>query len=437
MVKNHAIARKKSNDPAQEELRSLKDNWNNKVKLLIDNLINYKKLTNGFPNKFHMEKSNIKDPIPANPSDIIAALARDFSVIVSDSNKIINNQIQYSNSRRKSQKKASDFSNLESFGSNPATRFWSRLKNISITDSPESIKKKYRMDFLTANLNIYRSLNSLQNYILKSGADSIYESDKLLSKIEKDFYFFKKGLIYIQDNDKSIVDNFKDEIKIEENDSESTTQKALKIIEVYKKIKIENKDKEYSDEDLELLKSFEDVAVSLQTYLFKKNLNDNDKKEIENESKQIIKLWEDIKKENIFPNLQTVANNFLSKWLKKTKHKLTTSDKTSSFRLECNKICELLKNNIDQIMDSLEVELNFNYLNEKVVESEEYINKIRNIINLLTPMVKGNDNSKSLLQLMQEKKLTDFDITLSDEDRKKLLQNIRMRRLKEISQMGS
>lgn len=50
-------ARTKSSDPIQESLREKKAVWNKKVSEFIDNLIHVKKMMNGFPSKFNMERS--------------------------------------------------------------------------------------------------------------------------------------------------------------------------------------------------------------------------------------------------------------------------------------------------------------------------------------------------------------------------------------------
>jgi hypothetical protein len=62
-------ARKPSSDPVQEKLRQSKAVWNKEVSIFVNDLIHCKKLMNGWPSKFHMEKSFIKEPIPADPSN--------------------------------------------------------------------------------------------------------------------------------------------------------------------------------------------------------------------------------------------------------------------------------------------------------------------------------------------------------------------------------
>ena len=96
---------KKSNDPVQQALREKKAKWNKKVSAFIDDLIHVKKMMNGWPSKFLMERSRITEPLPKDPATILGALAGDFSEIVNEGNDIIASQISYSQTRKKKQPK--------------------------------------------------------------------------------------------------------------------------------------------------------------------------------------------------------------------------------------------------------------------------------------------------------------------------------------------
>lgn len=90
-------------DAVQQKLRQNKKAWNAVVKAFIDDLIHYKKLMNGAPNKFFKEKGDIKYPIPADPTTIIGALAGDFNEIAQSANRLIQEQASFSANRRKRQ----------------------------------------------------------------------------------------------------------------------------------------------------------------------------------------------------------------------------------------------------------------------------------------------------------------------------------------------
>src|SRR6478736_333926 len=95
------IARKPSSDPIQEKLRQMKAQWNKDVSVFITDLINLKKTMNGWPSKFNMERSFIKDPIPSDPNTIIGVLASDFQELAQRGNAIVQQQLEYSKTRRK------------------------------------------------------------------------------------------------------------------------------------------------------------------------------------------------------------------------------------------------------------------------------------------------------------------------------------------------
>jgi len=92
---------KPSTDPVQNELRKHKAEWNYSVSEFIDNLIHLKKMMNGIPSKFNMERASIGEPLPKDPASVLGVLAADFNGIATDGNQIISEQLQYSKSRRR------------------------------------------------------------------------------------------------------------------------------------------------------------------------------------------------------------------------------------------------------------------------------------------------------------------------------------------------
>lgn len=94
-------ARKASSDPNQEKLRQNKDSWNKEVSSLINDLIHFKKLVNGWPNKFFDERSKIIDPIPSDPIKILSDLLSKYNNINQAGKNIVQQQIDYSKNRKK------------------------------------------------------------------------------------------------------------------------------------------------------------------------------------------------------------------------------------------------------------------------------------------------------------------------------------------------
>jgi hypothetical protein len=228
------VADKPSMDPVQQKLRLAKKQWNKDVSAFIDNLIHYKWLTNGRPNKFYKEKSNIKDPIPADPVTILGTLANDFQELAQRGNAIIAQQIEYSKTRRKSQPKSAptdavptpatpaaptptpdlsqqltayleDKYHLVAEGSNPITRFFARLLTPTFGVSEAARIRKYRMTLLDAVLRTFKDLEKLQVEIVKSSPDSVMSSNKMLHKVWNDWMLVYRGFSTYRSNMPNVV----------------------------------------------------------------------------------------------------------------------------------------------------------------------------------------------------------------------------------------
>lgn len=219
------LARKPSTDPVQEKLRQNKALWNKDVSLFINDLINFKKTMNGAPSKFFMEKSLIKEPIPADPATIIGTLAGDFQELTQKGNGLITQQLEYSKTRRKKQpkteivpeaavsepvatspdlsKQLAAFQNkydLVSEASNPITRFFTRLITPTRGISEAARVRRYRMSLLNACVKTYRELNKLQVAIVGSSTDSIEKSNLLLRQSWNDWMLVYRGFSTYKNN---------------------------------------------------------------------------------------------------------------------------------------------------------------------------------------------------------------------------------------------
>lgn len=206
------IARKQSSDPAQEKLRENKALWNKEVSTFISDLINFKKTMNGMPSKFFPEKSSIKEPIEADPATIIGVLAGDFQEIAQKGNSIISEQINYSKIRRKSKPKGQTESpapvpatgpNLEDLsqkltasyngysllaeGSNPVTRFFTRLFNPTIGFGDAADLRRARVSMLNYCADSHYKLEKFQVLIVASAKNSITEAHKKLEGASHDW----------------------------------------------------------------------------------------------------------------------------------------------------------------------------------------------------------------------------------------------------------
>jgi hypothetical protein len=225
-------ARKPSQDPAQEKLRQNKALWNKEVSTFVNDLIHLKKMMNGWPSKFHKERSRIVDPIPADPATIIGSLASDFNDIAQKGNAVVQEQVNYAKTRRKKQPKQMNLPNVSqapqapaapqpeapdlskqlalplaahteyeliSEASNVLTRFFSRLLNVGVGGSDKARIKKYRMSMLTAAAEIYKDLEKFQANVVGSGARSIFVSSQLFNKVDNNWVFFSSGIATFRD----------------------------------------------------------------------------------------------------------------------------------------------------------------------------------------------------------------------------------------------
>lgn len=248
--------RKPSSDPIQEKLRLEKATWNKGVSSFVNDLIHLKKMMNGWPSKFHMEKSFIKDPIPADPATIIGSLAGEFQDIAQKGNKIVQQQLDYSKSRRKRQMKqlnlptpatpttpaapaapatpdlsqqlslpvsAGHYFDLISEGSNPISRFFTRLLTPTIGISEAARVRKYRMSLLSSCLKTYKDLGKLQVEIVKSSKDSINNSNKILHQTWNDWSLVSRAFFIYRSNMPETIENAGGELnKSKERDKEKS-----------------------------------------------------------------------------------------------------------------------------------------------------------------------------------------------------------------------
>jgi hypothetical protein len=99
----------KSSDPAQEQLRQRKRNWNKASKEFIKRLIAFKKGLNGRGDPgYGLEPSNIADPFPSSIGNFMSELSSNFEQLVFEAQQITQEQAYYSEHRRKPQPKATE-----------------------------------------------------------------------------------------------------------------------------------------------------------------------------------------------------------------------------------------------------------------------------------------------------------------------------------------
>jgi hypothetical protein len=443
------VADKPSMDPVQQKLRLAKKQWNKDVSAFIDNLIHYKKLVNGQPNKFFKEKSFIKDPIPADPSTILGSLASDFQELAQRGNAIVAEQNEYSKTRRKKQPKQTAVapvtqpsqpnlsSQLAAFeskyelvaeGSSAISRFFTKLLNPTWGTSEGARIKRYRMSLLDTCAKMHKDLERFQVEIVKSSNQSIIDAQTLLNnKIWHEWDLINKGLSTYRANMPSQVPDsggpIKSPIKQVEDKKESEApppadeaapktaptkeQEAHSLLEAIQKIQLD-----YS-KNYKLLGADKmggaDIALEIAIYKFIK-ASEPMKAEagqvVVQEYTKLVQALnqnlgtnatsiEDIAKQLLAKRtevtasaeqLEKVAQNFLKKWVGKKMHQMSMFDKTSGFRLDIYKISEEVRVKLNKMMDSLEKEMNLDELTDLAVQINKDVTSLKGMTRALYAM---------------------------------------------------
>jgi len=99
-------ARKKSNDPVQEALRTHKDKWNLAAKEFIARVIAFKRALNGRgDNHYGLPVSNIKDALPDQIGAFLNTLTSNYEQLAAEALRIEQEQAAYSQNRQKPKEK--------------------------------------------------------------------------------------------------------------------------------------------------------------------------------------------------------------------------------------------------------------------------------------------------------------------------------------------
>ena len=443
-------ARKTSNDPLQEKLRVNKSQWNKEVSVFIDNLINLKKLMNGWPSKFNMERSTIKEPIPSDPKTILGVLVNDFQDLAQRGNSLVAQQMDYAKNRKKKQPKAQpsvsqapnlsqqltaslDYQ-LEAQGSTPISRLYSKVKGPWFGKSPEARIRKYRVSMLNSCADLYKQLESFEASIMGSSPESIFASSKILEKIENQVNFILNTITAY----KSIMP---EQVVSKPTDYLSDESKSLELdaaINDFKKNHLN-----FTDLNTNLVKQLSDnIAKFEQADLHEQgNLTPvilQDYKSIIDDFNRNHGTFAKTLGEALFAkqaSLEVLAQAFLTKWLGKIKHHLSPFDKTSALRLDIFKAAEDSRKILDQMMDSLEKEFDIEYLINQSNELYNALSSIRSLMKPLEDIIKNNMFDKTFVDLLRKNELTEYDFNLDKKQREKLQQALQARKFRELSQL--
>lgn len=444
-------ARKPSADPVQEKLRQNKALWNKDVSNFINDLINFKKTMNGAPSKFYPEKGNIKEPIPADPATIVGVLANDFQEIAQKGNAIVSEQLNYSKNRRKSQPKAPAApgttpaapestptpatgpdltTQLTAFeqkygliaeGSNPITRFFTRIFNPTVGFGDAAELRRARMAMLNKCADAHYKLEKFQVLVVKSSKESIPEAYKKLEQAGHDWNLVSRAYnIYKASKAVSAPDKGGD-IEPQSKKTDEASQKAIKeldksiqnievppvalpvqeqapvvnqelgapnlanlvAIERAKKMTLDyRKYYEYFPANVGSDAHLLDLDRAIDKFIasrFKKVDPNFDQlygnalaylnQELDTNATSFKDLVLQVRNKESTPSIPPVApapvktaiaqmdklaQDFIKKWIGKTRHQFSIFDQTSPFRLNSYKEAGAIREDLNEIMNSLE-----------------------------------------------------------------------------------
>ena len=171
-----------------------KKKWNASAKDHVKNMIEFKKLINGFPNIFTGEGVRIHHEIPKDPVSIIKLILSDNNDLLIEAKDILTRQ------KELNQKTASI-----KIASNPLSRFWYNLKSLPGSFSSKPLKKlKIYQANIVSNLgNIKKKCRQVESDILSKKKDEetlnniIGADDSLLVRfntLSKTLKFYRENL---------------------------------------------------------------------------------------------------------------------------------------------------------------------------------------------------------------------------------------------------
>lgn len=187
----HKTARSRSQDPRQEALREHKHEWNIACSAFLTQLNAFKPQLIAFKHglngrsvpKAGIPISNIKDPLPnemrsylGRTSSSFHELVSTFESLVAGAGAIMQEQAQYSNTRRKpvirpNQPRRAEFDSddLVVEGSTPVSRLWAHISSLLSSDKA----KHQRLSMLSMSIKLFRNMVDFEDMVLSKGLDNV------------------------------------------------------------------------------------------------------------------------------------------------------------------------------------------------------------------------------------------------------------------------
>jgi hypothetical protein len=459
-------ARKPSTDPVQEKLRQEKAQWNKATSTFINDLINFKKLMNGAPNKFYMQRSKIQEPIPSDPTTIIGVLADDYQELAQKAKAIIEHQIQYSKTRRRKQPKltpgvpteteatpttpagapdltqqlapglraASLETQLRVEASNPLSRFISRFRRPWFRNESEARQNRYRRSLLKSALELDKDLAKLEDEIVGSTPESIFTASRLLKKIRDRLAFLAGSIQSYQAQEPKAPDlPSEDDPKIQQ--AKTVVQDFLRhesnLPDLNRKLK-----SEFHDLHAKFLRSLPPEKNQLagqiiDTYQALLDATNTKHGTTATNFLELLNQLQDQRaqeaiKQEVVANAALISQGgFLTRWLGKIKHKISPFDKTSALRLDIYKETGEARTRLDQMMDALEKSLDLEEVQQGMSDLANKIASMQNLMSPLLSIIREKMLDPAFMKKFKSQHVLDYGFDIADPDFQKRLQQWR------------
>lgn len=491
---------KQSKDPKQQAIRQHKADLNSEVSEFIDNLINFKKLMNGKPSKYLNEKSFITEPIPVDSTTILNNLVSNFNEIARESNSVVKQQIEYSQTRKKklpnktvSQQTLPITANHIDDGflvlsSNRFTRFYTKLKLWGFRDTEINNINLRRKSLLDNAVEMDKYLKLISKKILTSSSENISLSIKAIDDATDNLSAFNLNIneyadILTQKKEMSGKEESQTTVKENEEKSQNVTKENEGTADVSSKkektlLKPETSTDKVNDQSTaNLLEStiplMDDAAYinNIEPAFFASNSKthretisslrnlkklietNGDEKDI-NKALKLFNInyanlanWA-AKQKNVelqtftFKDLSmallTTANELESnqqmlkiaiKALDKLRHRLF-GNKTSSSRLEIAKNADSCRDDLDDVMNSLQDGLNIDFLKKKILKLAAKYAYIKKHLIHISSIIEKTDPDKMITNLLQNKEVYHMPYGVDDETKNLLRRNLERQRIR-------
>lgn len=375
-MQKHAIP-----DPRFKAVKQHKKNWNKAMKELISRMIAFKRALNGTGDaKYALPASKLQQPIPQELTNFISTLSANYEAVAADALKIMTEQNEFAKNRVVAPPKTAA---LKSEASNFLSRFWAYVKSPFLSEE----NKRTRISLLR-DLNTFDNLlKDFENEVLSTSSAAIDRAAALFTKVNSKYeaiFSTFDSLVSLQNNGISSTEN------INTGDLEKLMGSLKNVI-----ADMQWADKVPNIESPQFYSIFNDMVTK-----YNKESSVAEKKKaaihiIETynkalrganiiskvRAKSFKELFDLLEKNKAQEEINILASNLVTRWLKKKM--LNPLNEAVSIRVTIQEASESTRDIVDQLMNSLEHELNIDETRTALYQCYSNLELIsKNLVNL-------------------------------------------------------